>query len=206
MNTLQNNPVGLQLITILNNMANELIQIESPTIGLQRRSPFQSCLDLPDSLAAGSALQCSSQESLTLVRQGKYWIDPNHGSSSDAIEVHCLVENGKRKTCLPSIDHSNDEPYLQLTYAPISQLRFLRILHNRIEQNITMPCHSTAANQAPSVNMTLLSLDDLQYDINQISNLSVNDECQVRCTSKVTSPVLCDFPRRIISRDRSCIE
>ena len=44
-----------------------------------------------------------------------------------------------------------------------------------------------AANQTPPVNMTLLSLDDIQYDLNQISNLSVNDECQVRCTSKATS-------------------
>ena len=187
MNTLQNNPVGLQLITILNNMANELIQIEAPPIGLQRQRPFQSCLDLPDSLAAGRKRQGSSDKSFILVRQGKYWIDPNHGSSSDAIEVHCLVDNGKRKTCLPSIHHSNDDPYVQVNYAPISQLRFLRILHNRIEQNISIPCHSMAANQTPPVNMTLLSLDDIQYDLNQISNLSVNDECQVRCTSKATS-------------------
>lgn len=36
---------------------------------------------------------------------GKYWIDPNHGSTIDAMEVHCIIENGRKKTCLQPVDH-----------------------------------------------------------------------------------------------------
>ncbi|CAF5141120.1 unnamed protein product, partial [Rotaria sp. Silwood1] len=83
---IQLNSIALQLINILENMTNQLNKIESPR-GLQRDNPFQSCLDLHDQSMIG-----------------KYWIDPNHGSTLDAIEVNCIIESGRKKTCLQPHD------------------------------------------------------------------------------------------------------
>jgi hypothetical protein len=43
---------------------------------------------------------------ILLFYSGKYWIDPNHGSSSDAIEVHCIIESGRKKTCIQPTEKS----------------------------------------------------------------------------------------------------
>ncbi|CAF4464477.1 unnamed protein product, partial [Rotaria sp. Silwood2] len=154
---IQLNSVALHLIQILDNMANQLNKIESP-MGLRRDNPFQSCLDLHDQSMIG-----------------KYWIDPNHGSTSDAIEVNCIIESGRRKTCL----QPNDDHEKQINYGPISQIRFLRILYNQIEQNLTYEC-----NNERQTNITLISLDDIHYNINQLSNVIMHDECQVNLILK----------------------
>ncbi|CAF0883141.1 unnamed protein product [Rotaria sordida] len=148
---IQLNSIAFQLIHILDNMANQLNQIESP-IGLQRDNPFQSCLDLHDQS-----------------KIGKYWIDPNHGSTLDAIEVNCIIESGRKKTCL----QPNDDQQKQINYGPISQIRFLQILYNQIEQNLTYEC-----NNELQTNITFVSLDDIHYNINQLSNVIIYDECQ----------------------------
>ncbi len=61
-----------------------------------------------------------------------------------------------------------------MNYGSISQLRFLRIIYNQVEQNFTSEC-----NQQMPTNMTVVSLDDIHYDINQLSNLIISDDCQV---------------------------
>ena len=44
------------------------------------------------------------------ISKGKYWIDPNHGSTLDAIEVHCVITSGRKKTCIePTNQLINDE-------------------------------------------------------------------------------------------------
>lgn len=43
------------------------------------------------------------------ISTGKYWIDPNHGSTSDAIEVNCIMESGRRKTCIQPNDNSQKQ-------------------------------------------------------------------------------------------------
>jgi hypothetical protein len=83
-------------------MANQLNQIESP-MGFRREYPFQSCLDLHDQSITGNQLLLFTKKNI-LLHQGKYWIDPNHGSTSDAIEVNCIIESGRKKTCLQPND------------------------------------------------------------------------------------------------------
>lgn len=62
----------------------------------------------------------------------------------------------------------------KIDYGPSSQIRFLRILYNRIEQNLTYDCIDE-----PRTNITIVSLDDIQYNINQLSGVILHDECQV---------------------------
>jgi len=50
----------------------------------------------------------SSYENI-FIYSGKYWIDPNHGSTSDAIEVHCIIESGRKKTCIEPNENSNKQ-------------------------------------------------------------------------------------------------
>ncbi|CAF3475990.1 unnamed protein product [Rotaria socialis] len=145
------NPLALQLIRILEKMSIQLNKIESP-MGLRPENPFQSCLDL-------------HEQSLI----GKYWIDPNHGSTSDAIEVNCIIESGRKKTCL----QPKDDEEKQIHYGPISQIRFLRILYNQIEQNLTYECTDKL-----QTNITLISIDDIHYNINQLPTVIIHDECQ----------------------------
>ena len=40
------------------------------------------------------------------VSTGKYWIDPNLGSSNDSIEVHCIFEQDVVKTCVSATKHT----------------------------------------------------------------------------------------------------
>ena len=143
---------------------------------------------------------------------GKYWIDPNHGSASDAIEVHCIIESGRKKTCLQPHGNSGNE-VRKFYLSPILQLHslsrsimdqslkfvFFRILYNQIEQNFTSECH----DRFPA-NITVISLDDIHYNLDQISNLIISNECQVTSTdqSHSSSHVL---PYRINSKDRSNI-
>jgi len=105
------------------------------------------------------------------VHIGKYWIDPNHGSTTDAFEVQCLLESGRKKTCIEPLNNHSQE----IQYVSLSQLRFLRILYNQIEQNFTSECYSSSS----SMNVTVTSLDDIHYDLYQLSNLIIINECQV---------------------------
>ena len=60
-NHIPSNPIGSQLIHILEHMSKQLHDIELPT-GLQRDRPFQSCLDLLDQSKTGKRQKHSSNQ------------------------------------------------------------------------------------------------------------------------------------------------
>jgi hypothetical protein len=92
---------------ILENMANQLNRIETP-IGLRRDNPFQSCLDLHDQSMTGNEIVILILKKFFFY-EGKYWIDPNHGSTSDAIEVNCIIESDRKKTCIQPNDNQQKQ-------------------------------------------------------------------------------------------------
>jgi hypothetical protein len=49
------------------------------------------------------------------IYEGKYWIDPNHGSTSDAIEVNCIIESGRKKTCIQP-NNNNSQIQVKIFY------------------------------------------------------------------------------------------
>ncbi|VDM19437.1 unnamed protein product, partial [Hydatigera taeniaeformis] len=99
---------------------------------------------------------------------GEYWIDPNLGSSRDAIKVECKFSGNVAKTCVHATPESkalrlvnlkksggegswwfskllegNTNGTQRLFYAPRNQLNFLQLLHRRAEQSITALCRGS---------------------------------------------------------------
>ena len=60
---------------------------------------------------------------------GNYNIDPNLGSSNDAIKSSCVFDGSLPKTC---VDNSTSD----------SQLKYLHLLHTQVTQTIHLPCTS----------------------------------------------------------------
>lgn len=58
---------------------------------------------------------------------GHYTIDPNQGSSKDAIKTYCTFDSRSAQTCV-----SNSTLYSQLSY--------LNLLHTQVSQTIQLPC------------------------------------------------------------------
>ncbi len=59
-----------------------------------RDSPARSCLDL----------YLLNKD----IEDGLYWVDPNGGCSSDAVQVHCNFTNGVAKTCIAPVSSKAD--------------------------------------------------------------------------------------------------
>ncbi|CAF1257500.1 unnamed protein product, partial [Didymodactylos carnosus] len=151
--------IGTTLLGLLKNIENKLKSLESP-LGT-KSSPIRACHDL-------------SEKSAT----GKYWIDPNHGSISDAIEVNCIMEFGQKKTCIDPVGNT-----ASIDYGPLSQLRFLRVLHSRAAQNFTYICENSVAlydkkRKNKDLALSFVSIDDTQYSAADLLKIEVNDNCQ----------------------------
>lgn len=112
-----------------------------------KESPARSCLDL--------LLQ--DQDAI----DGYFWVDPNGGCISDAVEVYCNFTEGVAKTCiLPERREAERQPWsgdsiwfsalnggFQLSYdIPKSQLQFLRVSSRFGSQTFTYHCRNTAAS------------------------------------------------------------
>lgn len=83
-----------------------------------KKNPATSCMDI---------YNCNGAS----FKPGKYWIDPNEGSSKDAIQVFCKGP----ETCIT--------PVKEFTYEEGAiPLRFLRLKHNSVRQNISYSCDS----------------------------------------------------------------
>merc|ERR1719370_750838 len=95
------------------------------------------------------------------LKSGDYWIDPNAGSSHDAVLVHCNATN--YETCIwpkmPIVDPQeyngnnkyvwtlreiNDEPEIQYAASHV-QIKMLRVKSERVRQNITYNCFNSNA-------------------------------------------------------------
>lgn len=103
-------------------------------------------------------------------KPGYYWIDPNEGSPKDAVRVFCRGT----ETCLsPSKDNSQFEyPEGDIP------LRFLRLKHTHVRQNITYNCEGGVDG------FTLMKLqgangDTIQFGDKTIRMVSQPGECPV---------------------------
>ncbi|MEJ1271139.1 collagen type V alpha 2 [Cricetulus griseus] len=124
----------------------------------------------PDGSKKHPARTCDDLKLCHSTKQsGEYWIDPNQGSSEDAIKVYCNMETGE--TCISANPASvplktwwaskspDSKPVWygldmnrgsQFTYGDyqspntaITQMTFLRLLSKEASQNITYVCRNT---------------------------------------------------------------
>lgn len=133
---------------------------------------------------------CSDLFSLKpTLKSGDYWIDPNAGSTHDAVLVHCNATN--YETCIwpkaPVVDTQeyngdnkyvwalreiNDEP--QIAYAASHvQIKMLRVKSERVRQNITYNCFNSNAK------LRVLSDKEEASNIKDIADVKV-DECKIK--------------------------
>ena len=117
---IEQTPIGYQLVNILERLEEQLKKTESP-LGQRRENPFQSCLDLHDQSSSGKLIKSKmkivrKKREILFYSIGMYWIDPNHGSSSDAIEVRCVINNGTKKTCIEPTAYTQSEQEIDVGY------------------------------------------------------------------------------------------
>ena len=91
------------------------MQDEIKTLSLTNGKAARSCLDV----------QLEHPESTS----GPYTIDPNLGSSADALKAYCDFGESVAKTCVDN------------TTASV-QLSYLHLLHTKVYQSIQLPCSS----------------------------------------------------------------
>lgn len=96
------------------------------------------------------------------LENGMYWIDPNQGGTDDAIEVFCDIK--KEQSCIVAqpnqVDNGNwYQGPSQRTWFSVDmenghtfsykadklQLKFLQMLSNRAQQNVTYHCRNSVA-------------------------------------------------------------
>lgn len=122
-------------------------------------SPARHCRDI-----------LAQAENKAALNSGKYWIDPNLGSTSDAIEVECKFQQGtnEAKTCVSPLEILRERKLTnfvksenpndwwlsgllkqvnnvtgQWYYAPRNQLGYLQLLHTRAEQAVVLMCKNS---------------------------------------------------------------
>ncbi|XP_056312769.1 collagen alpha-2(I) chain-like [Danio aesculapii] len=136
------------LRTLLDSLQQDLRFFIDPPDG-SKDHPATSCLEL--------------MISFPNLTSGMYYIDPNQGSSADALWVYCNLSEGQ--TCLSPLqpqmpmrswlkDGTSDsftwlstiDGGFQFDYTETSvvQMRFLRLNSRIVKQNITFSCQSTA--------------------------------------------------------------
>jgi len=120
---------------------------------------------------------------------GDYWIDPNAGTTKDAVLVHCNAVN--YETCIwpkvPDTDmmegeNNNDyvwtvkdiqeEPALEYA-ASHMQIKMLRLKSEKVRQNITYNCLNSHSK------LKVLTDDDVIQNILDVAT-PVKDDCRVK--------------------------
>jgi hypothetical protein len=124
------------------------------------------------------------------LRSGDYWIDPNAGSTNDAVLVHCNAVN--HETCIysktPTVekmkhyegeDHFvwvkkdiHDEPGWEYA-ANIVQIKMIRLLSERARQNVTYSCKNSNSE------LRVLTDDEHIVDIAKVGKV-VKDDCKIK--------------------------
>jgi len=125
------------------------------------------------------------------LRSGDYWIDPNAGSTRDAVLVHCNAIN--HETCIypksPNMENRkhyegedhyiwvkkdiHDEPGMEYA-ANVPQIKMIRLLSERARQNITYNCKNSNAM------LRVLTDDDVTTDILNLETTVVKDDCKIK--------------------------
>ena len=138
-----------------------------------KEQPAESCADL-------------FQIKPTL-KSGDYWIDPNAGSTHDAVLVSCNATN--YETCIwpkaPVVDSQEyngnnkyvwalrevmDEPQVEYAASHV-QMKLLRVKSERVRQNITYNCFNSNAK------LRVLTDKDETTNIKDVAAV-VSDECK----------------------------
>merc|ERR1719268_684573 len=123
------------------------------------------------------------------LKSGDYWIDPNAGSSHDAVLVHCNATN--YETCIwpkmPIVDPQeyngnnkyvwtlreiNDEPEIQYAASHV-QVKMLRTKSDRVRQNITYNCFNANSK------IRVLTDKDTTTNIKDLATTLTND-CKIQ--------------------------
>merc|ERR1712002_1356883 len=125
------------------------------------------------------------------LRSGDYWIDPNAGSTRDAVLVHCNAVN--HETCIypktPTMVNEkhyegedkfiwakkdiHDEPGLEYA-ANVVQIKMIRLLSERARQNITYNCKNSHSV------LRILTDDEVTADITSLNTKVIKDDCKVK--------------------------
>eukprot|EP00111_Clytia_hemisphaerica_P023393 TCONS_00068905-protein len=127
---------------------------------------------------------------------GDYWIDPNEGSSHDAILVHCNATN--YETCVyakqPEADKDvwfagkpsflwafkeyMDEPEGISYAADLVQLKMMRLLSNTVRQNITLHCKNSNGD------MSIMTDENKEYEFNSLPrgmrSKTISNGCSIK--------------------------
>jgi len=123
------------------------------------------------------------------MKSGDYWIDPNAGSSHDAVLVHCNATN--YETCIwpkaPIVDPQeyngnnkyvwalreiNDEPEMEYAASHV-QMKMLRTKSERVRQNITYNCFNANSK------IRVLTDKDTTTNIKDLATTLTN-ECKIQ--------------------------
>merc|ERR1719268_782276 len=123
------------------------------------------------------------------LKSGDYWIDPNAGSTHDAVLVHCNATN--YETCIwpksPLVDTQeyngnnkyvwalreiNGEPTIEYAASHV-QVKMLRVKSERVRQNITYNCRNSNAK------LRVLTDKDEASNIKDIAE-TLSEECKIK--------------------------
>merc|ERR1740131_278607 len=120
---------------------------------------------------------------------GDYWIDPNGGTTKDAVLVHCNATN--YETCIwpkmPTIEPMQGESTAQFTWAlkdinqepameyaaSHMQIKMLRLKSEKVRQNITYKCLNSHSK------LKVLTDDDVTTNILDVAT-TITDDCKVK--------------------------
>jgi hypothetical protein len=127
---------------------------------------------------------------------GDYWIDPNAGTTEDAVLVHCNATN--YETCIwpkmPTIEMMegvstdqyvwtlkdiNEEPAMEYA-ASHTQIKMLRLKSDQVRQNITYNCLNSHSK------LKVLTDDDVTVNILDVAR-NTKDDCKVKDSTWRTS-------------------
>lgn len=103
-------------------------------------------------------------------KPGFYWIDPNEGSPKDAVRAFCQGA----ETC---ITPKNENSKIEYPEGAIP-LRFLRLKHSHIRQNITYNCDS-GADGFMLMKLQGANGDTIQFQDKTVRMVSQPGECPV---------------------------
>lgn len=123
------------------------------------------------------------------LRSGDYWIDPNAGSTHDAVLVHCNATN--YETCIypksPIMENMywtgddeyiwalkdiNDEPGMEYA-ADHVQIKMLRLKSEKVRQNITYNCFNSKSI------LRILTDDEMDRDMTEVAT-KTEDDCMTK--------------------------
>jgi len=121
---------------------------------------------------------------------GDYWIDPNGGTTKDAVLVHCNATNyetciwpkmptvepmkGESTEYLWALKDINEEPAMEYAASHV-QIKMMRFKSDRVRQNITYSCKNSYSK------LKVMTDDEVATNIKDVAGLTtIRDDCKMR--------------------------